>query len=106
MSRETIKYKKMENQSANSFLVPLGLGWVINLIGWVLFVSTFNHALEIFTGIICVGCVYVGYRHNQINTKPFLGISSLSPSNLIYASAVEAIWMFAWGFGFFGDFNF
>ena len=94
----------MENK--NSFPIPLWLGWLINIIGWVLFVSTFNHTLEIVTGLLCIGCIYVGYKHKQIGTSPFLGMSSLSAGNLIYASAFEAIWMFAWGFGFFGDFNF
>jgi len=48
----------------------------------------------------------VGFKHHNIGTEPLLGIGSLSASNLIYASAFEAAWMFAWGLGFFGDFNF
>ena len=90
----------------NTFAIPLWLGWLVNIIGWVLFVSTFNHALEIITGILCVGCVYVGYKHKQTETPPVLGVGSLSPQNLIIFSSIEAIWMFAWGFGLFGDFNF
>ena len=94
----------MENQSANSFPVPLWVGWTINIVGWVLFVSTSNHTLEIITGLLCVGCAYVGYKHKELSSEPTLGMNRLSPSNLIYASAFEAVWMFAWGFGFFGDF--
>jgi len=96
----------MTTENKNSFLVPIGLGWIVNLIGWVLFISTFNHSLEILTGVFSLGCVYVGYKHKLINTKPFLDFENLSANNLIWASSVQAIWMFAWGFGFFGDFNF
>jgi hypothetical protein len=86
--------------------MPLGVAWIVNFIGWVLFLSTFNHAIEIATGIVCLICVYVGYIHYKSKTSPFLGLNSLSSGNLIWSSAIEAIWMFAWGFGFFGDFNF
>ena len=96
----------MENQNSNSLPIPLGVGWLVNILGWILFVSTFNHALEIVTGLLCIGCVYVGYKHKEDNTPDVLGFNRLSASNLIYASAFEAIWMFAWGLGFFGDFNF
>jgi len=96
----------MENQNSSAFPIPLWLGWVINIAGWLLFVSTNNHALEIITGLLCVGCVYAGYKHKQAATPPFLGRVSLSAGNLIYVSAFEAIWMFTWGLGFFGDYNF
>ena len=97
----------MENStSENEFPIPLWAGWVVNIVGWVLFVATMNHALEITTGLLCIGCVYVAYKHKQAGTSPFLGMDRLSANNLLYASAFEAVWMFAWGLGFFGDFNF
>jgi hypothetical protein len=96
--------KKMENQSPNSFPVPLIAGWAVNIVGWILFVSTSNHTLEIITGLLCIGCVYVGYKHKELNTEPALGKKNLSPANLIYASGFEAVWMLLWGFGLFGDF--
>jgi hypothetical protein len=79
--------------------IPLGAGWVVNIVGWVLFVSTMNPALEIITALLCIGCVYFAYKHKQAGTPPFFGMSSLSAGNLIYASAFEAIWMLAWGLG-------
>jgi hypothetical protein len=97
----------MENStSENGVPIPLWAGWVVNIVGWVLFVATMNHALEITTGLLCIGCVYVAYKHKQAGTSPFLGMDRLSANNLLYASAFEAVWMFAWGLGFFGDFNF
>lgn len=98
-----IKRKVMEGSSnSNVFPIPLGAAWIINVIGWVLFVSTMNHGLELLTSLLCLGCVYVGIQHKKINTPPFLDNERLSANNLIYASAFEAIWMFAWGIGLFG----
>lgn len=95
----------MENSNeTQNFIIPLSIGWIINLLGWILFVSTFNHALELLTTVLCIGCIYVGYRHKQLGTQPFLGMQRLSSVNLIYSSAFEAIWMASWGLGFFGDF--
>jgi hypothetical protein len=89
----------MEKQNSNTFPIPLGLGWAINVIGWVVFVSTLDHTLETITGLLCVGCAWVGYKHKQAGTSPFLGIERLSAENLVYASVFEAIWMFAWALG-------
>ena len=97
----------MENSTNEKGLpIPLWAGWVVNIVGWVLFLYTFNHALEITTALLCVGCVYVAYKHKQAGTAPFLGMERLSANSLIYSSAFEAIWMLAWGLGFFGDYNF
>ncbi len=97
----------MENsKKEKGFPIPLMAGWVVNILGWVLFVSTMNHVLEIITAILCIGCVYVAYKHKQVGTSPFLGMERLSANNLIYSSAFEAIWMLTWGLGFFGGFNF
>ena len=92
----------MENQSQNSFPIPLVAGWAVNIVGWILFVSTTNHTLEIITGLLCIGYVYVGYKHKELNTEPAFGNERLSAANLIYASAFEAVWMLLWGFGLFG----
>ena len=99
-----VEQKSDENVNIDiklNFNVPLWAGWVINGLGWVLFVTTFNHALEIVTGILCLGCVYLGYKHDQLKTPAPLGRDNLSAKNLIYVSAFEAAWMFAWGFGIF-----
>jgi hypothetical protein len=107
MSRKIGNNINMENTTnEKKFPIPLWAGWVVNIVGWVLFVSTTNHALEIITAILCIGCVYVAYKHKQAGTPPFLEIENLSANNLIYSSAFEAIWMLAWGLGFFGSFNF
>ena len=104
MNQEEKEVEQKVDENVNislNFNVPLWAGWVINGLGWVLFMATFNHAIEIFTGLLCIGCVYLGYKHNQLKTPPFLGWDNLSAKNLIYSSAFEALWMFAWGFGFF-----
>ena len=94
----------MENSTIKEgFPIPLWAGWVVNIIGWVLFVSTMNHVLEIITALLCIGCVYVAYKHKQAGTSPFLGMDRLSANNLIYASAFEAVWMLGWGLGLFGE---
>ena len=87
--------------SSNSFPVPLWAGWLVNILGYILFLSTFNHAVEIVTGLLCIGCIYVGYVHKKNNSKPFLGIGLFSASRLIASSVFEAAWMFAWAFGVF-----
>ncbi len=95
----------MENSpNENVFPIPLWAGWVVNMVGWVLFVSTSSHPLEILTALLCGGCVYVAYKHKLAGTSPFLGMEQLSANNLRYSSAFEAIWMLAWGSGFFGRF--
>ena len=94
----------MENSTIKEgFPIPLWAGWVVNIVGWVLFVSTMNHVLEIITALLCIGCVYVAYKHKQAGTSPFLGMDRLSANNLIYASAFEAVWMLGWGLGLFGE---
>lgn len=95
----------MENQNSTSFPIPLWVGWVVNLAGWVLFVSTFEQAIELVAGLLCLGCVFIGYKHKQMKSPAFLDMDTLSPGNLIYSSAFEAIWMFSWGLGLFGDFD-
>lgn len=85
-----------------TFPIPLSVAWIINIVGWILFVSTFNSVLEIITGLLCVGCAWVGIMHRKAGTSPFLGLNALSASNLIWASIIEALWMFAWGFGLMG----
>lgn len=97
----------MENSTnENGFLIPLWAGWAVNIVGWVMFMFTTNHELEITTAILCIGCVFIAYKHKQAGTPPFLDMERLSAHNLIYSSALEAIWMFVWGLGLFGDFNF
>tara|TARA_B110000908_G_scaffold167621_1_gene220896 strand:- start:1774 stop:2055 length:282 start_codon:yes stop_codon:yes gene_type:complete len=93
----------MENStSENGFPIPLWAGWGVNILGWVLFISTMNHALEIITALLCIGCVYVAFKHKQAGTPPSLGMERLTANNLMYSSAFEAIWMLSWGLGFFG----
>ena len=95
----------MENTTnEKGFPIPLWAGWVVNIVGWVMFVYTFvtnlNRTLEIITALLCIGCVYGAYKHKQAGTSPFLGMERLSANNLIYSSAFEAIWMLAWGLGY------
>ena len=70
--------------------LPLWLGWIINALAWVIFVITGSHFLEILMGIACCIAFYIG-----LNKKN---------NNLMAASAFDAVWMFAWGFGFFGSY--
>tara|TARA_B100001971_G_scaffold154892_1_gene144292 strand:- start:568 stop:834 length:267 start_codon:yes stop_codon:yes gene_type:complete len=75
--------------SENGFNKMVMLGWLINIVAWVLFLATGNHVIEIIMGLACVYAAYIGYSH-KVN-------------NLIYSSAFDAVWMFAWGFGLFGS---
>ncbi|MEM4261100.1 MAG: hypothetical protein QXG00_07700 [Candidatus Woesearchaeota archaeon] len=69
--------------------LPLWSGWLINALAWVIFLGTSSHLLEIITGIFCLLAFYIG-----INKKH---------NTLAYFSLFDAVWMFAWGFGFFGS---
>ena len=65
------------------------LGWGINILAWIFFIATGNHVIEIIMGFACIYAAYIGYSHKT--------------SKLIYSSAVDAVWMFTWGFGLFGS---
>ena len=47
-----------DSTNQNSFPIPLAVGWGVNIIGWVLFATTMNTAIELITAILCMGCVY------------------------------------------------
>ena len=87
-----------------SFPIPIWVGWGINILAWVLFVATFNHIIEIFMGLACSFSIYIGYRHRQMGSSPYLDMARLSANNLIYTSIVDAVWMFSWGLGIWGSF--
>ena len=90
---QIVNQKKME--SNNTFAIPLSVGWILNILGWIGFVSTMDHTLEFITAVVCLGCVYIGYKHKQMGTGPFL-TDRMTAENLIYASAIEAVWMLCW----------
>jgi len=90
-----------DSTNQNSFPIPLSVGWGINIVGWVLFATTFDHTIELITAVLCIGCVYVGYKHKDTDTAPAFGNENLTAQNLIYASAFEAVWMLTWAFGVF-----
>lgn len=90
----------------DTFPVPIWVGWGINGLAWILFVFTFNHTIEIIMGLACCFAAFVGFKHKQIGTPDLLNNNRLSSLNLIYTSVFDAVWMFAWGLGLFGSFNF
>ena len=71
------------------FLKSITFGWIINIVAWVIFISTGNHALEIVMGLLCCYAAYIGYSQGS--------------NNLTYSSVFDAIWMFAWGLGIAGE---
>lgn len=71
------------------FLKSNTFGWIINVVAWVIFVATENHALEIVMGVLCLYAAYVGYSNKN--------------NNLIYSSVFDAVWMFSWGLGIAGE---
>tara|TARA_B110000285_G_C14880607_1_gene493698 strand:- start:286 stop:723 length:438 start_codon:yes stop_codon:yes gene_type:complete len=107
VGQQNVSNKKDESpnvNSSNKFPIPLLAGWIINAAAWVLFAATFNPGIELIMGVLCAGCVFIGYKHKQLNTPPsdipFIDIDNgyLTPQNLMYTSAFEALWMFAWAF--------
>lgn len=72
------------------FPVPLWAAWVVNIVSWAIFVATRVHVLEIIMGLACCFAFYVALKHKS--------------TNLMIISALDAIWMFQWGFGVF-DFD-
>ena len=89
-------------KNEKSFPVPLWIGWLINIIGWIAFVATMNSAIEFITAAFSLGCVFIGFKHQQAGTAPSFDIDRLSPNTLIYASAIQAIWMLTWATGIVG----
>ena len=76
------------NESTEAqFDIPLWVGWVINVVAWILFVLTSVHAVDIAMGVACIFSFYIGLKHKH--------------NNLMYASIFDTIWMFTWGLGFF-----
>lgn len=94
------------HENVGSFPVPFWAGWGINALAWILFITTFNYTIEIIMGLACCASLFIAYKHKQIGTPPLLNNEKLSPLNLIYTSAFNAVWMFAWGLGFFDSYRF
>lgn len=69
--------------------VPIWVAWGINILAWVFFVSTGNHAIEFIMGLACAFAFYLAFLHS--NTK------------LMVICAFDVVWMWAWAFGLFGD---
>jgi len=97
-SQEGISSKvNAHSYGENTFPIPLWAGWLINTLAWILFLLTHNNGVEIAMAIICIGCVYVGYRHYKMKSEPPLELPLLKPNYLIYFSIFDAIWMLYWG---------
>jgi hypothetical protein len=64
-------------------------GWIINVLAWIIFIATGEHALEIIMGILCLYAAYIGYSNQN--------------KKLLSSSVFDAVWMFLWGFGIMGD---
>ena len=69
--------------------LQLALGWVINIVSWILFVATGSHIIEFMTAVANLGAAYLGLRNRS--------------SWLVLISVGDAAWMFAWSLGVFGD---
>ncbi len=69
--------------------IPIWFGWGINILAWGVFLVTMNHLLDIVLGLACCFAAFVGLKHRN--------------QSLLYASILDAIWMFTWGLGFWDD---
>lgn len=72
------------------FFKTTTFGWIINGLAVLVFITTGNHVLEIILGLMCVYAAYLGVTNKD--------------RRLLFSSIIDAIWMFAWGFGFMGDY--
>ena len=61
------------------------LGWLINLIVLLFYISISINTFEILLGLACVFAVYIGYRHKS--------------KILLFVSSIEAVWFFSYGLG-------
>ena len=77
------------NTMTNDGKIPVWVGILINAIAWLLFISTWNHAIEILMSLACVYAFFIGYKHKN--------------RWLMYSSGFDAVWMLAWGIGAFGS---
>ena len=89
-SNNVDSYSK-NNISETSFGAPLWLGWVINIVAWISFLVVWNHPFELMMGLACCLSFYIAYQHKS--------------SFLMYISGFDAVWMFLWGLGLFGDYG-
>ena len=85
------------SQGVSSFItkiteVPFYTCWIVNASAWVIFVVTFNSILEFLMGIACIYAFLIAKKHKE--------------TRWMYISIVDAVWMFAWAFGLFGNFRF
>ena len=67
-----------------TFPVPLWAAWVINIVSWIIFVTTDIHVLEIIMGVACLVAAFIAFKHNGWY--------------LLFVSILDAVWMFSWGF--------
>ena len=84
----TFKNNNEENNA--SIGVPLWVGWIINVIAWVSFLVFWNHPFELMMGVACCISFLIAYQQRS--------------SFLMYVSGFDAVWMFLWGLGLFGNY--
>lgn len=85
-----------ELTTQSNFPIPLWLGFIVNFLAWLIFVTTDNHGLEFFMGILCLSSAYVGYVHKKRNSDPAFELNFLNANYLIYISVFDAIWIIYW----------
>ena len=70
--------------------ILIGIGIVINVVAWGIFVNTGEHEIEFFMGLACIIPIVIGI----ITKFHYLTIVSVG----------DALWMLGWGTGFFSEF--
>jgi hypothetical protein len=73
----------MDSSTTKKFFIPLWVGWLINILSWVLFLATDENEIEILAGVLCLLAIFIGVKHKN--------------SRLIITSILEALWMFSFG---------
>lgn len=73
----------METTVKKSFFIPLWVGWLINILSWILFLSSNKDEMEYLAGGMCLIAAFIGIKHKNYK--------------LIITSILEAIWMFSFG---------
>jgi hypothetical protein len=73
----------MENTSKKVFIIPLWVGWLINILSWILFLSSNKDEIEYLAGGLCLIAMFIGIKHKNYK--------------LIITSILESLWMFSFG---------
>ncbi len=71
--------------------IPLLVGWIVNVLAYIIFFSVNSIFVAILMMILVAGCIYVANEHVKLGTGPALNQPRLSAKNLRLVSILDVI---------------